>query len=233
MEATMDQANQKLEALVFDAYGTLFDVDSVTGACEEAFPGRGQELSRLWRTTQLRYTWLCSLMGRYEDFWQLTGRALGFAYAVLGLEPAGAVRARLVEGYLRLEPYAEVPQALRSLAGRPLAILSNGSPGMLAALLEHAGLGGTFTAVLSADAVRTYKPSPRVYELAPRHLGVDTGRIGFVSSNSFDVIGAAAYGFRTIWVNRTAAPLDQLGQPPHLTVADLAELVDAVRQDPR
>ncbi len=229
----MDQANQEFEALVFDAYGTLFDVDSVTGACEEAFPGRGEVLSQLWRAKQLQYTWLCSLMGRYQDFWRLTGRALTFACAALGLDPADAARGRLVEGYLRLEPYPEVPQALRSLAGRPLAILSNGTPDMLQALLEHAGLGGAFTAVLSADAVQTYKPSPRVYELAPVHLGIDAGRIGFVSSNSFDVIGAATYGFRSIWVNRSAAPLDQLGQPPQLTVANLAELADAAHQDRR
>jgi 2-haloacid dehalogenase len=229
----MDEASQKPEALVFDAYGTLFDVDSVTGACEEVFPGRGEVVSQLWRATQLRYTWLCSLMGRYEDFWGLTGRALTFACAALGLDPTEATRGRLVEGYLRLEPYPEVPQVLRSLAGRPLAILSNGTPDMLGALLEHAGLGGAFGAVLSADAVRAYKPSPRVYELASIHLGIDAGRIGFVSSNSFDVIGAAAYGFRTIWVNRSASPLDQLGQPPQLTVADLAELVDAVHQDRR
>jgi 2-haloacid dehalogenase len=229
MEATVDQTSQKFEALVFDAYGTLFDVDSVTGACEEVVPGRGEALCRLWRSKQLQYTWLCSLMGRYEDFWDLTGRALGFACAALGLDPAEAARGRLAEGYLRLEPYPEVPQALRSLAGRPLAILSNGTPGMLQALLEHAGLADAFSAVLSADAVGTYKPSPRVYELAPLRLGIDRGRIGFVSSNSFDVIGAAAYGFRTIWVNRSAAPLDPLGQPPPLTVADLADLVDAVQ----
>jgi 2-haloacid dehalogenase len=229
----VDQTSQAFETLVFDAYGTLFDVDSVTGACEEVYPGRGQELCWLWRSKQLQYTWLCSLMGRYQDFWRLTGRALGFACAALGLDPADATRARLAEGYLRLEPYPEVPGALRSLAGRPLAILSNGTPGMLRALLEHAGLGGAFDAVLSADAVGTYKPSPRVYELAPLQLGVDSDRIGFVSSNAFDVIGAAAYGFRAIWVNRSAAPLDQLGQPPQLTVADLAELVDAVHQDRR
>jgi 2-haloacid dehalogenase len=225
----VDQASRALEALVFDAYGTLFDVDSVTGACEEVFPGRGEVLCRLWRSKQLQYTWLCSLMGRYQDFWELTGRALSFACAALGLDPADAARARLAEGYLRLEPYPEVPQALRSLADRRLAILSNGTPGMLQALLEHAGLANTFAAVLSADAVGTYKPSPRVYELAPLRLGVDAGRIGFVSGNSFDVIGAAAYGLRTIWVNRSAAPPDPLGQPPQQSVADLAELADAVQ----
>jgi 2-haloacid dehalogenase len=224
----VDQPNQELEALAFDAYGTLFDVDSVTGACEEVFPGRGEVLSQLWRAKQLQYTWLCSLMGRYEDFWRLTERSLTFACLALELDPADAARGRLAEGYLRLEPFPEVPEALRSLADRPLAILSNGTPGMLQALLEHADLGGAFTAVLSADAVRTYKPSPSVYELAPVHLAVDTGRIGFVSSNSFDVIGAASFGFQTIWVNRSAASLDQLGQPPRLTVADLAELADAL-----
>jgi 2-haloacid dehalogenase len=227
----VQEASQPPEALVFDAFGTLFDVDSVTQACDKVFPGRGQELSRLWRAKQLEYTWLCSLMERYQDFWTLTGRALSFACTALGLDPDDAARAGLADGYLRLEPYAEVPAALRSLAPRPLAILSNGTPGMLNALVEHAGMGGWFGAVLSADEVGTYKPSPRVYELAPGSLGLDPGRIGFVSSNSFDVVGAAAYGFQTCWVTRSAAPLDELGPRPDLTVADLAALADAVRDD--
>jgi 2-haloacid dehalogenase len=225
----MQQARPRPEALVFDAYGTLFDVDSATQACDQAFPGRGQELSRLWRAKQLEYTWLCSLMGRYEDFWTLTGRALGYACAALGLDPDDAERASLADGYLRLEPYPEVPGALRSLGSRPLAILSNGTPAMLAALLDHTGLRDRFGAVLSADAVGTYKPSPRVYELAPGHLGLAADQVGFVSSNAFDVAGAAAHGLRTCWVDRSAAPLDPLGQRPDLTVADLSGLADAVR----
>jgi 2-haloacid dehalogenase len=224
------EANQRPEALVFDAYGTLFDVDSVTIACEEVFPGQGQALSRLWRAKQLEYTWLSSLMDRYQDFWTITGQALSFACTALGLDPDDAARAGLAEGYLRLAPFPEVPRALASLADRPLVVLSNGTPGMLQAVLDHAGLDGRFGAVLSADTVGVYKPSPRVYELAPGQAGIDAGRVGFVSSNSFDVVGAAAYGFRSCWVNRSAAPLDELGQRPDLTVADLAELAEAVRQ---
>lgn len=220
---------REVRAVVFDAYGTLFDVHSVLAACEAAFPGRGEALSRAWRAKQLEYTWLTALMGRYRDFWQITEAALVFACRSLGLPGDEVSRARLMDAYLRLDPYPEVPQALATLAGWPLAILSNGSPPMLAALVENTGLTARFAQVISVDEVRTYKPSPRVYELAPRRLGLAKEHIAFVSANSFDAVGAKSFGFTVLWVNRAGAPLDELGFAPDATVKDLSGVADLLR----
>ena len=214
----------RIDALVFDAYGTLFDVHSVVAACDRRFPGRGRELSQAWRAKQLEYTWLRSLMGRYRDFWGVTGDALGWACRSLGLDCPDAVRRELLDAYLRLDLFPEVRGALAALGGRPLAILSNGSPEMLGAVVRHAGLERTFAAVLSVDAVGTYKPHPSVYELAPAHLAVARERIGFVSSNGWDVAGAATFGLVPFWVNRAGAPAEELGQPEARVVRGLDEL---------
>jgi 2-haloacid dehalogenase len=216
--------NHKIKALVFDAYGTLFDVHSVVARLEELFPGRGQEVSRIWRTKQLEYTWLLSLMGGYEDFWEVTARSLAFACRALHLDCPPARQAHLLDAYLRLEAFPEVPRALMGLTAYPLAILSNGSPRMLDGVVENAGLKGTFTQVLSVDAVKIYKPSPRVYALASQRLGLEAGAIGFVSANSWDIHGAGAFGFRTVWLNRTDQPGDELGFPPDITVQSLTDL---------
>jgi 2-haloacid dehalogenase len=216
---------QKIKALVFDAYGTLFDVHSVVTLLEELFPGRGQEVSRVWRTKQLEYTWLLSLMGRYEDFWEVTVRSLAFACRALPLDCPPARQAQLMNAYLRLEAFPEVPDALKRLTAYPLAILSNGSPRMLAGVVESAGLKGTFAQVLSVDEVKIYKPSPRVYALASQRLGLEPGAIGFVSANSWDIQGAGAFGFRTVWLNRGDQPGDELGFPPDITVPQLTDLV--------
>jgi len=214
----------RIDALVFDAYGTLFDVHSVVAACDRRFPGRGRELSQAWRAKQLEYTWLRSLMGRYRDFWGVTGDALGWACRSLGLDVPDAVRRELLDAYLRLDLFPEVRGALAALGGRPLAILSNGSPEMLGAVVRHAGLERTFAAVLSVDAVRTYKPHPSVYELAPARLAVARERIGFVSSNGWDVAGAATFGLVPFWVNRAGAPPEELGQPEARAVRGHDEL---------
>jgi 2-haloacid dehalogenase len=221
--------NQKITALVFDAYGTLFDVHSVVSLLEELFPGRGQEVSRVWRTKQLEYTWLFSLMGRYEDFWQVTAMGLSFACRALHLDCSPARQVDLMNAYLRLEAFPEVPTALAALKGYPLAILSNGSPRMLAGVVETTGLTETFTQVLSVDAVKIYKPSPRVYALASQGLGLEPGAIGFVSANSWDIQGAGAFGFRTVWLNRTDQPGDEFGFPPNITVRQLTNLVQLLR----
>jgi len=213
-----------IQAFVFDAYGTLFDVHSVMAACNKAFPGRGEALSQLWRAKQLEYTWLKTLMGRYEDFWQITEAGLIFACKALGLDTPPGVRTQLMSEYLRLAPYLEVHEALTSLAPLPLSILSNGSPWMLAAVVERAGLKERFVQILSADEVKVYKPSPLVYELAPRRLGIPKESICFVSSNSFDVIGAKAFGLQVCRVNRANVPLDELGFVPDAEVRRLTEL---------
>ena len=219
--------NVNLGALAFDAYGTLFDVHSVVAACEAAFPTRGEALSRLWRDKQLEYSWLLSLMGRYEDFWAVTGKALRYACQHLGLPCDAATHTRLLESYYRLKAYPEVPAALARLAvKRRLVILSNGTPRMLAAVTRAAGLTEVFDEIISVEAVGVYKPSPRVYALLPQRLGMPTEAIGFVSSNAFDIAGAKAFGLRTFWVNRQDATPDGLGYPPDAVVQTLAELAD-------
>ena len=216
--------NLTLKALVFDAYGTLFDVHSVVSRLEEVFPGRGQEVSRIWRTKQLEYTWLLSLMGRYEDFWEVTARSLTFACRALNLECSSPQQEELMNAYLRLEAFPEVPAALKALSAHPLAILSNGTPTMLTGVVEKNGLAKTFAQVLSVDTVKIYKPSPKVYALATAALGLEARDIGFVSSNSWDIQGAGSFGFRTIWLNRTEQPGDELGFPPIITLHQLTEL---------
>ena len=218
-----------IRALAFDAYGTLFDVHSVISTCNQVFPEKGPALSQLWRAKQLEYTWLRSLMGRYEDFWQVTEAALIFACRSLGLDCPPATREKLMDSYLHLDPFPEVRQALQSLVRYKLAILSNGSPRMLAAVVESAGLKGVFANVISVDEVKIFKPSPRVYELAPRHLKVPQNAIGFVSSNFWDIAGAKSFGLWTCWINRAKAPAEELGFRPDAMIASLAELETAFR----
>jgi len=218
-----------IRALAFDAYGTLFDVHSVISTCNQVFPEKGPALSQLWRAKQLEYTWLRSLMGRYEDFWQVTEAALIFACRSLGLDCPPATREKLMDSYLHLDPFPEVRQALQSLARYKLVILSNGSPLMLAAVVESAGLKGVFSDVISVDEVKIFKPSPRVYELAPRHLKVPQNAIGFISSNFWDIAGAKSFGLWTCWINRSKAPEEELGLRSDAMIGNLAELEKALR----
>lgn len=217
-----------VRALVFDAYGTLFDVHSVIAECERHFPGRGAELSRQWRVTQLEYTWLRSLMGRYEDFERVTAGALAHACATLKLPLSDTARAALTDSYLHLAPYPEVPDALRSLRGLKRAILSNGSPRMLDAVVHNAGLSELFDAVLSVDTLKTYKPHPSVYRLAVDRLGVPVEEIAFVSSNFWDVSGATSFGLRTFWINRAGNVPDPLGFQPAAVLTGLDQLAGAL-----
>jgi 2-haloacid dehalogenase len=213
-----------VRALVFDAYGTLFDVQSISIACESLFPGKGTELSRIWRTKQLEYTWLRSLMGRYTEFEAITRDALGIACRTLGLELTQPDAMRLMQGYRQLNPFPEVKDALEALHDRKLAILSNGSPAMLNALVKHAGMSTLLDAVISVDELKMFKPHPSVYGLATRHLGVDASEIGFVSSNFWDVSGASSFGFRTFWINRNNSQPDKLGFEPVAVLQRLDEL---------
>ena len=213
-----------LQALVFDAYGTLYDVHSVVRRCETCFPGKGMPLSQLWRAKQLEYTWQRSLMQRYVPFSSVTREALVYSCAALGLDAREHVEALMAE-YLRLAPFAEVPHALEGLHLKK-AILSNGSPDMLDPLVRHSRL--RFDAVLSVDEVKVYKPAPQVYELAVRRLGVPKEAIGFVSSNCWDALGAKSFGFKVYWINRSNAPVDALGFMPDAQVKSLAELADEV-----
>jgi len=211
------------KAFVFDAYGTLFDVHSVVEA-GRALTADPQALSTLWRQKQLEYTWLRTLMGRYEDFWAVTEAALRFALQRLGIAAGDEAVHQLMEAYLSLATFPDVPGALSAVATTPLGILSNGSPRMLEAAVRSSGLGNTFRHVLSVDAVKVYKPSPAVYELATRAFGLPAGDILFVSSNAWDVAGAKAFGYRTCWCNRLATPMDRLGVSPDLEVSRLDEI---------
>ncbi|HET7764029.1 MAG TPA: haloacid dehalogenase type II [Burkholderiales bacterium] len=219
-----------LRALVFDAYGTLFDVHSVAELCEEMWPGKGPHLSQLWRAKQLEYSWLRSLMRRYEDFAHVTTAALDYACAALGLALDDAKRLRLLQAYRELSTFPEVHHAIAALKASKirLAILSNGSPGMLRPLVAHAGLASRIGIVISVDPRKTYKPSPAVYRIAVERLRVPKSAIGFVSSNCWDACGAKAFGFRTFWINRAGAPADALGVAPDHVIRGLDELPELI-----
>lgn len=216
--------NAPIHAFVFDAYGTLFDPLSVRTRAEELFPGRGAELCQLWRAKQLEYSWLRSLMQRYQDFWSITGDALAFACRALRIPCNPQQRDALLNGYLRLETFPEVKGALQRLSGRQLAILSNGSPEMLRAVVEFNGLASLFEFVLSVDTLRLFKPHPFVYRMAVEQLRIPKESIGFVSSNFWDIAGAGSFGFQTFWLNRGQLPADELGVTPTATLQTLADL---------
>jgi len=211
---------------VFDAYGTLFDVHSVVEA-GRALTSDPAALSMLWRQKQLEYTWLRSLMGRYEDFWAVTEAALRHSIKRLGLTVTDADINRLMSAYERLACFADVPAALSRLAGRPRAILSNGAPAMLAAAVASSSLSAAVEHVISVDRVKIYKPAPAVYALGPATLGVPAEDLLFVSSNAWDVAGAKAFGYRVAWCNRSGAPEEELGLRPDYVVSNLSELPTA------
>jgi 2-haloacid dehalogenase len=219
----------QFKALIFDAYGTLFDVHSVVDLAATLFPGRGAELSRIWRTKQLEYTWLRSLMGRYTDFSELTRAALEHACTALDLALDRAAADRLMAAYTNLALFPDVRDALTGLHQFKLAILSNGSPAMLEPLVRNAGLDTIVTTVISVDEIRIYKPDPRVYQLAVDRLGVGKNQIAFVSANYWDAAGAKNFGFHVFWINRTGACADALGAAPDRTLAKLTELPEHVR----
>ncbi len=214
-------------AVVFDAYGTLFDLAAVEHACAALQPDPAPFVA-LWRAKQLEYSWLRALMGTYTDFDQLTAEALDHALAHHALRLAPEERAALLAAWTTLDPFPDVADALARLSGLPLAILSNGTPGALAALLARGSLGGTFAAVLSADSVGRYKPQPGVYALAPAALGLPAARILFVSANGWDAVGAGAYGFPVVWCNRTGRTPETHGPAPTLEVRDLGQLAEAL-----
>jgi 2-haloacid dehalogenase len=214
------------EAFVFDAYGTLYDVYSVAARCESCFPGKGAQLSQLWRAKQLEYTWQRSLMQRYVPFSTVTREALAYSCEVLKLELSVAQMEGLMGEYLSLSPYPDVAAALQQLKTKK-AILSNGSPDMLQPLVKNSGFA--FDAVLSVDELRIFKPAPQVYELAVTRLGVAKDRIGFVSSNCWDALGAKSFGFSVYWINRLQAPVDRLGFRPDAVLSSLRDLASAAK----
>jgi 2-haloacid dehalogenase len=213
------------QALVFDAYGTLYDVHSVVRRCDGFWPGKGAALSQLWRQKQLEYTWQRSLMRRYLRFSQITREALAYACESLKLALDEANAEALMQEYLRLAPYPDVAGALAKLKAKT-AILTNGSPDMIEPLVMHSGL--KFDAVLSVDEVRQFKPVPEVYQLAVDRLAVSKDNIGFVSSNCWDALGAKSFGFTVYWINRAGAPVDRLGFQPDALLGSLGDLPEVL-----
>ncbi|MCC4118156.1 haloacid dehalogenase type II [Aromatoleum toluclasticum] len=214
-----------IDACVFDAYGTLFDFNSAAHGARDELGDAWQPLSDLWRQKQLQYTWLRGLGAHYADFWQVTGDALDFALATLKLNRPG-LRNRLMALYLELDCYPEVPKVLGELkaAGLRLAILSNGSMPMLSAVVRRNGLEDLFDAVLSVEEVRTFKPHPSVYRLAPSRLGLEPEHICFLSSNAWDAFSAKAFGCRVLWCNRFGQQPEGIPALPDAEIETLAAL---------
>ena len=214
-----------IRACVFDAYGTLFDFNSAARQAQDALGPSWQALSDTWRSKQLQYTWLRSLMGKHVDFWRLTGDALDSAMMSLKIEDA-SLRERLMNLYLSLDAYPEVAEMLRTLkaAGQKLAILSNGAPPMLASAVANARIGDLLDAVLSVEEVGVYKPDSRVYKLALGRLGLEASEICFVSSNAWDAYAAKAFGMRVAWCNRFGQAPERIPDEPDAEISRLSEL---------
>ena len=210
---------------VFDAYGTLFDVHAAVHRHAAAVGPEAGRLSQIWRDKQLEYSWVRALMGRYKDFWALTQEALDTAMASVGVQDT-ALREALLGAYRTLDCYAEVPDVLKALKARSarLAILSNGAPAMLEAAVQAAGLDGLVDEIFSVDALRTYKTDERVYELVTTHFRVYPEAVSFQSSNRWDIAGASAFGFRTVWINRAGAVDEYTDLAPAATLKDLVGL---------
>jgi 2-haloacid dehalogenase len=227
MSATLTGAR----AVVFDAYGTLFDVNAAASASRDVLGERFQPLADLWRKKQLEYTWLRTLLGAHADFWQLTGDALDFALEAMQIEAPG-LRARLLDAYARLEAYPDAAPALSALRAAKVrtAILSNGTPRMLASATRSAHLDGLIDEVISVEAVGLYKPHPSVYRLATDRLGLWPAELVFVSANGWDVHGAKAAGLRVVWCNRSGAPRERLPGTPDLELSSLAGLAQGLGQ---
>ena len=215
------------KAVLFDAYGTLFDVYSVGLLAEQLFPGHGDRLALLWRDKQIEYTRLLTMSGRYRPFWELTRAALRFAMQRLGLPAHGTAEERLMNQYRHLSAFPENRDVLAELKQRgiPAGILSNGDPGMLAVAVKSAGLAELLHPVLSAHGVQRYKTDAAVYALGPAALALPARDILFVSSNGWDAIGATWYGYTTLWVNRAGLPLDPLDTEPTRTGGSLRDVL--------
>lgn len=220
----------RIQAVIFDAFGTLFDVYSVGLLAEQLYPGKGPALADLWRQKQIEYTFIRTLSGRYKPFWEVTQDGLSFAAARLGLELDASRRAQLLNQYACLSSFPENLGALKALkqAGIPTAILSNGTPEMLAVAIKSAGMHGLFAHVLSVDAVQQYKTSPAAYALGTAAFDCPAERILFVSSNGWDAAGATWYGYTTFWINRSGQPLEQLDVTPTVQGRLLTDVVDFV-----
>ena len=216
-----------IQAIVFDAYGTLFDVYSIGALAEKLFPARGSALAELWRDKQIEYTWLRTMCSMYKPFWEVTQDALVFACRKLKLDLTLDAQNMLMSQYAKLRAFPEnlpVLQQLKAM-GLKLAILSNGNPQMLDSAVEASGMRGIFNHILSVDTVKKFKTAPEAYQLGPDVFGLSARNILFVSSNCWDACGATWFGYTTFWVNRAGAPLEELGVTPDATGPDMNALL--------
>jgi 2-haloacid dehalogenase len=219
-----------IKACVFDAYGTLFDVHSAVGKYRQDLGENADQVSLLWRTKQLEYTWLRSLMRQHADFWQVTQDALDYAFDMYQIDD-NVLRKNLMAAYLNLDCYPEVPMALSTLKDRGfrLAILSNGTPAMLEAAVKNSGISELLEKNFSVEEVGVFKPDPRVYQIAADGLNVKTEEIVFLSSNAWDASGASTFGFKVAWVNRFSQSVERLPGKPEVEIKSLAELSDSLK----
>ena len=230
--AQMSGQFKSIKALAFDAYGTLFDVFSVTALCEQLFPGKGNQLAQIWRFKQLQYSLMRSLMGRHRDFWGLTEDGLVWASKNLQLDLTADKKKQLMDAYLSLAAFPDVKPGLDALKkqGIKLAILSNGEPRMLEAAAKSAGIRDLLDDVISVEEVKVFKASPRVYNLAAERMKVSNAELGFVSANNWDAIGAVSAGLRTFWIQRSAAEVpEELGFQVDTIVKALTDLAPLLR----
>jgi 2-haloacid dehalogenase len=221
-----------VKALAFDAYGTLFDVFSVTALCEQLYPGKGNQLAQIWRVKQLQYSLMRSLMGRHRDFWGLTEDGLVWATKNLQLDLTADKKKQLMEAYLSLAAFPDVKPGLEALKkqGIKLSILSNGEPKMLEAAAKSAGIRDLLDEIISVEEVKIFKVSPRVYNLAPEHMKVTNPELGFISANSWDINGAASAGLNTFWIQRSAAEVpEELGFQASAVVKAITDLAPLLR----
>ena len=219
---------ENVKAIIFDAYGTLFDVNSAAEKCKDKIGDKWEVFSNYWRTTQLEYTWLRSLMDRHKDFWQITEDSLDKSIKVFNIDPS--MRNELLNLYKILSPYKEVPETLKTLKEKKfkLAILSNGTPSLLDLLVKSNHLDNLFDDIFSIEQVGVYKPSSRVYDIPIKKYNINKSEIAFLSANTWDVSGGGNYGYQSIWVNRNNNIFDNLDFKPKYQITDLNELIQLV-----
>ena len=219
---------KNIKAIIFDAYGTLFDVNSAAEKCKDKIGDKWEPFANFWRTTQLEYTWLRSLMKRHKDFWQITEDSLNKSMMTFNIDPK--MKGELLNLYKVLSPFQEVPETLKTLKEKKfkLAILSNGTPSLLIELVKSNNLNNLFDDLFSIEQVGIYKPSSKVYDIPIKKYQIEKNEIAFLSANTWDVSGGGNYGYQSIWVNRNNNIFDNLDYKPNHEIKDLSELLDKI-----
>ena len=219
---------KNIKAIIFDAYGTLFDVNSAAEKCKDKIGNKWEGFANYWRTTQLEYTWLRSLMKRHKDFWQITEDSLDKSMKTYQID--SAMRNELLDLYKTLSPFKEVPEVLKSLKEKnlKLAILSNGTPPLLAQLVSSNNLENIFNDLFSIEEVGIYKPDSKVYDMPIKKYKIQKNEVAFLSANTWDVSGGGNYGYNSIWVNRNNNTFDNLDYVPKYQIKDLSKLLDII-----